>query len=167
AFWINKPDQDLDNRWLFGSYSGWSFGATSFLIWKDEDPAHGNVTYFCVQGKNNHGCCSYQNLEYKKWVHVAATYDKTQVRLYVNGVQAGSSGFSEEVSSTSGKWYIGYNPGNQIMGMIDEVAVFNLALTVDDINEIMNEGLEAALGIISVDLSGKLAATWGSIKLFK
>ena len=50
------------------------------------------------------------------------------------------------------------------MGMMDEVAVFNVALPVDDIKEIMDEGLEAALGIIAVDLSGKLATTWGDVK---
>ena len=164
TFWLNKPDQDLDNRWLFGSYSGWSPGATSFLIWKDEDPGHGNVTYFCVQGKNNRGCCSYSALGYDDWNHVAATYDKSQLRLYVNGVQVGSNAFSEEVSSASGKWYAGYAPGHQIMGMMDEVAVFNVALTADDIKEVMNEGLEAALGIVAVEPSGKLAATWGDMK---
>jgi hypothetical protein len=164
TFWINKPDQDKDNRWLFGSYSGWNSGSTSLLIWKDEDPGHGNVTHFCVQGKNGRGCCSSQNLGYDSWYHVAATYDKTQVRLYLNGVQDASANFSEEVSASSDKWYIGYDPGNQIMGMIDEVAVFNVALTVDDIKEIMDEGLEAALGITAVEPSGKLTATWGDIK---
>ncbi len=164
TFWINKPDQDLDNRWLFGSYSGWEAGSTSLLIWKDEDPAHGNVTYFCVQGKNGRGCCSYASLGYDSWNHVAATYDKSQVRLYINGTQVASNSFSEEVSNTTGKWYVGYAPGNQIMGMMDEVAVFNVALPVDDIKEIMDDGLEAALGITAVDLSGKLATTWGDIK---
>jgi hypothetical protein len=164
TFWINKPDQDLDNRWLVGSYSGWEDGATSFLIWKDEDPGHGNATYFCVQGKNDRGCCSSQDLGFDSWHHVAATYDKAQVRLYFDGVQAGSSAFSEEVSVASGKWYVGYAPGNQIMGMMDEVAFFNVALPVDDIKEIMNDGLEAALGITAVDLSGKLVTTWGDIK---
>jgi len=164
TFWINKPDQDVDNRWLFGSYSGWEGGSTSFLIWKDEDPGHGNATYFCVQGKNDRGCCSSQDLGFDSWQHVAATYDKAQVRLYFNGVQASSSNFSDEVSAATGKWYAGYAPGNQIMGMMDEVAVFNLALPVDDIKEIMNDGLEAALGITAVEFSGKLAATWGDIK---
>jgi hypothetical protein len=164
TFWLSKPDQDLDNRWLFGSYSGWSPGATSFLIWKDEDPGHGNVTYFCIQGKNNRGCCSYSALEYDSWNHIAATYDKSQLRLYVNGVEVGSNAFTEEVSSASGKWYVGYAPGHQIMGVMDEVAVFNVALTVDEIKEIMNEGLEKALGITAVFSSAKLTTTWGSVK---
>ena len=86
------------------------------------------------------------------------------MRLYVNGAQVGSNAFAEEVSNASGKWYVGYAPGHQIMGMIDEVAVFNVALTVDEIEEIMNEGLEKALGITAVFSSGKLATTWGSVK---
>ncbi len=47
---------------------------------------------------------------------------------------------------------------------MDEAAIFNIALTEDDIKGIMNEGLEKVLGITAVDLSGKLTSTWASIK---
>ena len=51
-----------------------------------------------------------------------------------------------------------------VVGVIDEVAVFNVALTEDDINDIMSNGLAEALGIAAVSPTGKLTTTWGSIK---
>lgn len=163
CFWLNKVDQDLDNRWLFGSYSGWASGSASFLIWKDED--NRNNLIFGVQGKKGaRGTCSYADLTSEEWNHIAASYDKSQVKLYVNGVQVSSANFTEEVSSSATPWYIGYSPGHQIQGFMDEVAIFNIALTEDNIKSIMNEGLERVLGITAIDLSGKLTTTWASIK---
>jgi hypothetical protein len=148
---------------LFGSFSGWAAGSTSFLIWKDED--NRNNLIFGVQGqKGARGTCSYGALTYEEWNHIAATYDKSQVKLYVNGAQVSSGNFAEDVSSSNASWYIGYSPGHQIQGFMDEAAIFNIALTEDDIKDIMNEGLEKALGITAVDLSGKLTSTWASIK---
>ena len=163
TFWLNKIDQDLDNRWLFGSYSGWSPGATSLLIWKDED--NRNNLIFGIQGeKTGPASCSFADLSFEEWNHIAASYDKSQLKLYVNGTQVATSGFTEEVSNSNNPWYIGYKPSHKIAGLMDEVAVFNLALSADDIKTIMDEGLERVLGITAVDPSGKLAASWGSVK---
>ncbi len=54
--------------------------------------------------------------------------------------------------------------GEYYNGLIDEFAIFNVALTEDDIKTIMDKGLARALGIAAVSPSGKLTATWGSIK---
>ena len=47
-------------------------------------------------------------------------------------------------------------------GAIDELAIFNVALTLDEIKTLMAEGLES-IGLIgqAVDQAGKLAVTWG------
>ena len=47
---------------------------------------------------------------------------------------------------------------------MDEVALFNVALAVEDIQAIMNEGLASALNMLAVSPTGKLAATWAGIK---
>ena len=47
-----------------------------------------------------------------------------------------------------------------MIGLIDEVAIFNRALTVEEIGLVMT-GLAAML---AVEPSGKLTATWGYIK---
>ena len=50
-------------------------------------------------------------------------------------------------------------------GAIDEVAVFNTALDEEDIQDIMQMGLESALGAErAVQYTGKLASVWGLVK---
>jgi hypothetical protein len=49
-------------------------------------------------------------------------------------------------------------------GSIDEVGIFNTMLAEEDILNIMANGLEAAIGLLAVSPSGRLADTWGRIK---
>ena len=51
-----------------------------------------------------------------------------------------------------------------MQGFIDEVGLFNIALSEDDIKSIMNQGLGRALGITAVSSAGKLATTWADLK---
>ena len=55
----------------------------------------------------------------------------------------------------------GYS-GRFFNGLIDEVAIFNVVLTQDDIKSIMAGGLLASSTAVSP--SGKLATVWGVIK---
>ncbi|MDQ1317069.1 MAG: LamG protein, partial [Candidatus Poribacteria bacterium] len=48
--------------------------------------------------------------------------------------------------------------------IIDEVGVFNSALSADEIKEVMTKGLGEATGIAAVSSAGKLATAWGRIK---
>ncbi len=50
-------------------------------------------------------------------------------------------------------------------GLIDEVGIFNVALQEEDIKLIMEEGLEKALGGVSVEPRVGLAVTWGELKI--
>ena len=49
-------------------------------------------------------------------------------------------------------------------GMIDEVALFNTALTEDDMADIVEEGLSRILGITAVEPTHKLTTTWSTLK---
>jgi len=53
------------------------------------------------------------------------------------------------------------NASQYFPGSIDDVGIFNVALTVNEINDIMSKGLA---GITAVSPSGKLATTWSEIK---
>jgi hypothetical protein len=74
------------------------------------------------------------------WTHVAATYDGLNLRLYVNGVQVSSRALSGNMVVSTGALRIG---GNNIWsewfaGLIDEVRVYNRALTVTEVTADMN-----------------------------
>jgi hypothetical protein len=69
------------------------------------------------------------------WTHVAATYDGTTLRLYVNGIQTGSFTVSGQITASNGALRIGGNAvwGEYFEGAIDEVRIYNRALTGGEI----------------------------------
>ena len=74
------------------------------------------------------------------WSHLAATYDGSVVRLYVNGASAGSVSYPGVISASNGVLRLG---GNSVWpewfsGVIDEVRIYNRALSVDEIRGDMN-----------------------------
>ena len=101
------------------------------------------------------------------WYHVAAVYDGVNASIYIDGELGASSGYALGIADTGAPVIIGSNyPDNSqcIKGLLDEVAIFSVALIDEEIQTIMNEGLEIATGISPVEPSDKLTATWGHIK---
>jgi len=68
-----------------------------------------------------------------KWQHIAMVYDGTNANFYVNGSYASSEAIA--LNTTVGKCRIGANVGNtpSFIGTIDEVMVFNRALSAGEI----------------------------------
>jgi glucose/arabinose dehydrogenase/PKD repeat protein len=77
------------------------------------------------------------------WTHVAGTYDGSVLRLFVNGVQAASATISGTISVSTGPLRIGGNSmwGEFFQGRIDDVRVYNRALTQGEIQSDMNTPL--------------------------
>jgi PKD repeat protein len=65
------------------------------------------------------------------WVHLAATYDGTTQRLYINGTEVARRAQSGDMMVGSGALRIGGNSlwGEYFKGYIDEVRIYNRALT--------------------------------------
>ena len=87
------------------------------------------------------------------WYHTAAVYDDSTMVVYVDGVQEGAPGtsFSSGISDKSSEFAVGvyFNSGSAVRpidGLVDEVGVFDIALSATDVNEIMNFGLQPASG---------------------
>jgi len=82
------------------------------------------------------------------WYHVALVWDGTAGthKLYVNGQANPSSGAATTATSiaSSGAWYVGWDPSNRnrhFRGAIDDLAIWNDALTATDIDAVYNAGL--------------------------
>jgi chitodextrinase len=73
------------------------------------------------------------------WTFLAATYDGTTLRLYVNGTQVASRSISDSLTSSTQALQIGGDAayGQYFKGIIDEVRVYNLALTPTEIQNDM------------------------------
>ena len=96
-----------------------------------------------------------------KWHHLAVVISDGTANLYKDGEfeNSGSAPFDLAAPDvhiatwdTNSQFYI---------GIIDEVVIFNEALTEDAISSIMTEGLER---VLTVEPVSKLTTTWGSIK---
>jgi len=104
------------------------------------------------------------------WTHVAATFDGTLERLYINGElrftreSPGTIQVSENpltIGNMTGGAVGDQNSGNNarpFLGAIDEVKVYNIVLSDGEIAEVMEPS--------AMQPSGKLAASWGKIKNF-
>jgi PKD repeat protein/ABC-type branched-subunit amino acid transport system substrate-binding protein len=70
------------------------------------------------------------------WMHVVATYDGAMMRLYLNGVEIQSAAVAE--SSVKGRG-VTLSSGNEgLDGTLDEVGIYNRALTAEEIMTIYN-----------------------------
>jgi hypothetical protein len=74
------------------------------------------------------------------WTHLASTFDGATVRLFVNGVQVASQAQSTQLAPTTGTLQIGADsyPAESFIGRIDEVRVYNRALSAAEIQSDMN-----------------------------
>jgi glucose/arabinose dehydrogenase len=74
------------------------------------------------------------------WTYLAATFDGTTLRLYVNGVQVGTRAVSGALLTSTGVLRIGGNSiwGEYFKGLIDEARVYNRALSQAELQTDMN-----------------------------
>jgi len=98
-----------------------------------------------------------------KWHHVAATFDGEFLRAYFDGVMEGETRTEIPPDHNTepvriGRW--GNPRGDFWSGVLDEVAMFNQALTEDEIQDITMNMRDA----LAVEARGKLTVTWGALK---
>ena len=74
------------------------------------------------------------------WSHLAVTFDGTTVRLYVNGTQVASQAQTTALTTSTGALSIGGSVayGEYFAGHIDEVRVYNRALTASELQADLN-----------------------------
>jgi len=82
-----------------------------------------------------------------KWQHVVGTYDGTDVKLYVDGIERGFVTQTGLSSNPSYSLRIGSNNGNGYFnGIIDNVLVYNRALSSDEVKQLYNETKDGSYG---------------------
>ena len=86
------------------------------------------------------GIAGTQALPLNTWSYLATTYDGSVLRLYVNGAQVASKAVTGDILNSFGALRIGGNSvwGEYFHGMIDEVRVYNRALTQTEIQSDMS-----------------------------
>jgi hypothetical protein len=102
------------------------------------------------------------------WLYMTATYDGTNaIRIYENGTDIGGANVGGPPPRNDSPVNIGgwtNNNSETLNGILYDVAIFDVALSEADINELMDDGIKTLLPVEPLD---KLATTWGSIKFRK
>src|SRR5262249_55518295 len=91
------------------------------------------------------------------WSHLALTYDGATVRLYVNGTQVASQAQTGSLVTSTNALQIGGDSiyGQYFQGAIDEVRIYNVALTAAQIQTDM----ATAIGGTAPDTQAPTAPT--------
>ena len=101
------------------------------------------------------------------WTHLAATYDGATLRLFVNGTQVTSRALTGSIVSSTQPLRIGGNQvwGEYFAGLIDEIRVYNRALSAAEIQTDMNTPVSVAdttppvVSSVSASVGGNSTAT--------
>ena len=100
-----------------------------------------------------------------KWHFIVGRADASSGKssIWVDGKMEAEADFNQKdgYGTSEGVFHIGRHYDRYTEGIIDDVALFNVALEEADMEEIMNNGVETAA---AVDAVGKLTTTWGRIK---
>jgi len=157
--------------WVYAGVAG-----TAEIISKWDSAMNGIIHFEARDGGNMRFCMRNENdatitdlttgaggLEVETWVHVAEVYDGSDATIYYDGVEIQTApGAGEMRENENVKWWIGsmYATDRWFRGMIDEVRIWNKALTPDEI-QMSVEGILIDTAVASKD---KLTSTWGKIK---
>ena len=110
-------------------------------------------------------------LQKDQWIHIAGVYDgaASQMKIYMDGQLIDTHNLAGVINGTQFP-SIGAQGGPNgpftdfHKGLIDEVALFDVALSEQDLQTLINEGLGKSLSITAVAALDKLATLWGAIK---
>lgn len=79
-----------------------------------------------------------------EWQHVAGVWDGKEMRSYIDGKEMGKLGFDvKELAATDASLYIGVGDSKNwfCLGFIDEIRIWQVARTEEEINEFMMKTL--------------------------
>lgn len=128
--------------------------------WLNRSP--GGTTIFDIRAGSNKA---------NQWQHYAGTFSRADglAVLYINGKNVGEekARVGTPIADNWGQGArVGFNIDNKrpFTGLMDDLNVWKRGLTEEEVNGIMNDGVEAFL---AVEAHGKLATTWGKLKASK
>lgn len=135
----------------------------SYSFWTE---ANSKCLHFSVGPPNGGGSICKGEIKLNEWQHVVAQMDSGIHRYWINGRKVGDIGNKPDPpgAADTSPVVIGTAGGGNIryfLGMIDEVRIWNRALSEAEVNEQMNKG---HFELFPVDPKQKLATTWATLK---
>lgn len=152
-----------------GSLAGKNYEDTSqatpwYLLWNGG--GDNKVTFFLRDSANtSFRPQSTTEIGDDQWHFIAgvADTDSGKASIWIDGNMEAELDFNADdgYGTAEGVFHIGRHFDRYTAGIIDEVALYNVALSEADLSGIMNDGL---VSVTDVEPKGKLTTTWGTIK---
>jgi len=105
--------------------------------------------YFYGPSKEALSTTLFNSSNFNKWFYITAVWDGAYAKIYINGIEENrSTAGSGSLTSATSNLYVGngYNLIRPFNGQIDEVKVYNTALTTDEIKQDYNLGSAIKFG---------------------
>jgi hypothetical protein len=148
---------------IISKYGASGSGLSYMLVINGDGGAPGNASFYLGGWKHFK-----TQINDNDWHHLAATVSSGGIDLYVDGELDSHYGGVSSISVSTSTVTIGAPNSNHwgapFGGVIDDAAIFDVALEQEDILTLMDKGLKESLYPSAVDVSGKLTTTWANIK---
>ena len=137
--WVNVTDGSA-NKMLISKWSPYADDQRSYLLYLTD----GEYLRFSISsdGQNSHTVSSSQR-HFGAWKHFVATYDKTTLRLYVNGAAENTAAQTAAINVGTFQVEIGRHQGDTSAISSDSIAqprIYNRALTAEEVQRNYNAG---------------------------
>ena len=156
----------------------------TFILWLQFTDIGGQQNYFSIWDQSNNRYVPYKNggnlmrswtntwdvasgvtVKAGNWYHVANVYDSDTCSIYIDGEEKVSQKVPNfELQDQEQTAWLATDKGTGFLSacIMDEVGLFNDALTEDEVQGIMNEGIyHTAFAVEPLD---KLPVLWGKLK---
>ena len=148
-----KPSESLTRRRMMSKNNSY------FVMFDFGDP---NAIELLVKPNNDFVESKRKEWKIGEWYHFAGTFDGKTLRVYINGELEGEKEIGQPIAPSDLELWIGADdygrPTDFFPGVIDEVRIYNRALSADEIKEAMK-------GPTPVRAKGKLPIIWASVKI--
>lgn len=156
----------------------------SFILWIKFTDLSGQQNYFSIHDQSSNRYVPYKEganvlrswsnlwnvssgvtVKAGEWYHVANTYDSNTAKIYVNGeVKVSESVQKFQLVDENQTAWLATDKGASFQSacVMDEVGLFNDALTEEEVKNIMEEGIYQTT--YAVEPSDKLTVLWGKLK---
>ena len=132
--WVNVAASTYDHQVIIGKW--WTSNCVHKRAHVFEFQPDGRTLQIVLYGITTDGygnASSSVKINFNTWYHVAGTYDGKVARVYVNGKQTGSRTTSGMIPVTAAPLSLGAHScapdGNYFFGMMDNVRIYNKALS--------------------------------------
>ena len=156
--WINSEEWNGVRQVVGKSVHGGCGGRVQYGVFSE-----GAVFKIRLETEGGRNDISTDLPETGEFVHIAFTNDTKKTKIYYDGKEMVEGDTPGKLKTNDDPWRVGQDCDrlNYVFsGIIDEVRLWNRALSEEEINTFMDQGVEA----LDVEAIGKLSTTWGRLK---